>query len=146
MRKEEYIQVGFDIIFKITIKVNNTNKQYNYNEENIIEILNISSYNKDNKSKTIQKYIFNKSSTSVISIGKDVNKCNIIVDNSNIANIQTTIYWNNKLKKWIIKDGSKYSLSTTMLTWLFTKHSIEIRNGMIFKLFGSKIIIFKNSF
>lgn len=73
-----------------------------------------------------------------IYIGVDKNICDIIVDNC--SRIQTTIFWDEKLKSWKIKDGSKFSLSTSS-TWLFAYHSVEITNGMIIKIFGSKIII-----
>ena len=96
----------------------------------------IAIYQLNQKGEKIKEFLFNQKNKNTIFIGNDKN-CDVATLGLGNQTIQATLFWNNN--NWILKDGTKYSIST-ISSWIYFTHSFEIRSGMILRIYGSKLI------
>ena len=66
---------------------------------------------------------------NLIKIGRGLG-CDIVLDDSLVSKLQSTIEFKNCT--WIMRDGDGYKNSTNGI-WLYMSEALEIKNGMVFK-------------
>jgi hypothetical protein len=125
INQKELILTG-NIIFQITpLKDDN------------IEIINLSKKNTDDST---NKYIVNAFDKKTITIGRHIDCDFSFPKNKSFSRFQTTIEFDEELKKWTIIDGNK-NKSSTNGTWIFGTHSFLIRDEMIVEILNCQIRI-----
>ena len=119
LKQKEIISTGNNI-FEITPIGNNK-----------IEICNLTQNN--------FKQIFDSNNIKEITIGRDKNCTFSFPKEKSFSRCQTTFYYDDKKKLWIILDGSK-TKSSTNGTWIFGTHSFPIVDQLTVEILNSKII------
>ena len=121
LKQKEIISAG-NVIFQVSPLQNNK-----------IEIINLSK--KDIKDKGT---IFSPDETKEITIGRDKNSNFPFPKDKSFSRIQTTFYFNDNIKEWVIFDGNK-NKSSTNGTWIFGTHSFLIKDQLMVEILNSKI-------
>ncbi len=122
LKEKEILTVG-NFIFEINII-----------EDNKIEIINLSK----NDSQEQNKQIFDPNTCKEISIGRDKNCIIRFPNDKSLSRNQTTFYFNDFTKEWVIYDGNKSKKSTNG-TWVFGTHSFIVKKYMIVEILNSKL-------
>ena len=102
-----------------------------------IEIINLSKKNTDDST---NKYIVNAFDKKTITIGRHIDCDFSFPKNKSFSRFQTTMEFDEELKKWTIIDGNK-NKSSTNGTWIFGTHSFLIRDEMIVEILNCQIRI-----
>lgn len=76
----------------------------------------------------------------VITIGKESNCTYSFPDEKCVSHINTTIYYDDKINGWVIRDGDKKSKPSTNGTWLFGMHSFPITDGLVVEFLTCKLV------
>ena len=121
LKQKEIISAG-NILFQICPLQNNK-----------IEIINLSKKEAKEKGK-----IFSPDETKEITIGRDKNSNFPFPKNKSFSRNQTTFYFNDDKKEWVICDGNK-NKSSTNGTWIFGTHSFIIKDQLMVEILKSKI-------
>ena len=108
--------------------------QINLLEDNKIEIINLSRIDFSEQN----KQIFDPNTCKEISIGRDKNCIIRFPNDKSLSRNQTTFYYNDYKKEWVIYDGNKNKNSTNG-TWVFGTHSFIVKNQMIVEILNSKL-------
>ena len=121
LKQKEIISAG-NILFQICPLQNNK-----------IEVINLSK--KDTKDKGT---IFSPDETKEITIGRDKSANFSFPKDKSFSRNQTTFYFNDDRKEWVIFDGNK-NKSSTNGTWIFGTHSFIIKDQLMVEILKSKI-------
>ena len=124
LNKKELIFTG-NVIFQVTPL-----------KDNCLEIINLSKKNFNN----CNRYVVDGFNKKTITIGRNKDCDFSFPKDKNFSRFQTTIEFDEEIKKWSIIDGYKDKDSTNG-TWLFGIHSFKINNEMIVEILNSKIKI-----
>ena len=131
---------GFFVNQKELIFTGNLIFQVTPIQENYIEIINLSNDNFQDK------YVIDGLEKKTITIGRH-RDCDFSFPNDkSFSRFQTTIEFDEKIKKWSVYDGNKDKGSTNG-TWIFGTHSFIIKNEMTAEILNSqiKIVEIKNT-
>ena len=124
LNKKELIFTG-NVIFQVTPL-----------KDNCLEIINLSKKNFNN----CNRYVVDGFNKKTITIGRNKDCDFSFPKDKSFSRFQTTLEFDEEIKKWSIIDGYKDKDSTNG-TWLFGTHSFKIKNEMIVEILNSKIKI-----
>lgn len=100
-------------------------------------VLEISSVSNDNEQANINKK-FDTSSIKEVTIGRD-SKCTFAFPkDKSFSRTQTTFFYDENNKHWVMMDGSKMKSSTNG-TWVFGLHSFVIKDQMIIEILRMRV-------
>lgn len=103
------------------------------------KILEISSVPIENEQICINKK-FDSNTTKEVTIGRD-SKCTFAFPkDKSFSRTQTTFFYDENNKQWVMMDGSKMKASTNG-TWVFGLHSFVLKDQMIIEILRMKIKI-----
>ena len=124
LNKKELIFTG-NVIFQVTPL-----------KDNCLEIINLSKKNFNN----CNRYVVDGFNKKTITIGRNKDCDFSFPKDKSFSRFQTTLEFDEEIKKWSIIDGYKDKDSTNG-TWLFGTHSFKIKNEMIVEILNSQIKI-----